>query len=73
MFLILDSGFEYMNVLSCVYNDYNTYTGFQYSNKKLNKGQLFWPAAFMLINKVSDGACQWIFHDVVISIGRIIL
>ena len=52
--------------------NYNTYTGFQYSNKKLNRGQLFWPAACMLINKVSDGACQWIFHDVVISVGRII-
>ena len=53
--------------------NYNTYTGFQYSNKKLNRGQLFWPAACMLIDKVSDDACQWIFHDVVISIGRIIL
>ena len=50
----------------------NTYTGFQYKNKKLNRGQLFWPAACMLINKVSDGACQGIFHDVVISIGGII-
>ena len=25
--------------------NYNTYTGFQYSNKQLNRGQLFWPAA----------------------------
>ena len=49
--------------------NYNTYTGFQYSNKKLNRGQLFWPVH----DKVSDDACQWIFHDVVISIGRIIL
>ena len=27
----------------------------------------------MLINKVSDDACQWICHDVVISIGGIFL
>ena len=27
----------------------------------------------MLINKVSDDACQWICHDLVISIGGIIL
>ena len=41
----------------------------QYNNKKLNRGQLLWPAACMLINKVSDDACQWNGHDVVISIG----
>ena len=35
----------------------------QYNNKKLNRGQLLWPAACMLINKVSDDACQWICHD----------
>ena len=40
----------------------------QYNNKKLNRGQLLWPAACMLINKVSDDACQWICHDIVISI-----
>ena len=33
----------------------------QYNNKKLKRGQLLWPAACMLINKVSDNACQWIF------------
>ena len=33
----------------------------QYNNKKLKRGQLLWPAACMLINKVSDDACQWIF------------
>ena len=27
----------------------------------------------MLINKVNDDACQWIWHDVVISIGGIFL
>ena len=43
----------------------------QYNNKKLNRGQLLWPAACMLINKVSDDACQWICHDAVISIGGI--
>ena len=45
----------------------------QYNNKKVNRGQLLWPAACMLINKVSDDACQWICHDVVISIGGIFL
>ena len=46
--------------------NYNTY------NKKLNRGQLLWPAECMLINKVSDDVlCQWICHDVVISIGGI--
>ena len=30
----------------------------QYNNKKLNRGQLLLPAACMLINKVSDDACQ---------------
>jgi len=34
-----------------------------------NGGQLLWPAACILINKVSDDECQWICHDVVISIG----
>ena len=48
LFLILDSGFEYMNVLSCVDNEiqypysdllwFNT-TIKQYNNKKLNRGQ----------------------------------
>ena len=36
-----------------------------------NRGQLLWPAACMLINKVSDDVCQWNGHDVVISIGGI--
>ena len=54
--LILDSGFEYMNVLSCVYNEIHyLYRRF---NKKLNRGQLLSPAECMLINKVSDDACQ---------------
>ena len=35
----------------------------QYNSKKLNWGQLLWPAACMLINKVSDDACQWNGHD----------
>ena len=40
----------------------------QYNNKKLNRGQLIWPATCMFsINKVSDDACQWNGHDVVIS------
>ena len=43
----------------------------QYNNKKLNRDQLLWPAACMLINKVSDVACQWICHDAVNSIGGI--
>ena len=43
----------------------------QYNYKKLKRGQLLWPAACMLINKVSDDARQWICHDTVISIGGI--
>ena len=52
---------------------YNTYTGdpIIHNNKKVNRGQLLSPAACMLINKVSDDACQWNGHDVVISIGGI--
>ena len=64
-----------MNVLSCVYNEiqylywqFNTTIILRLNNKKLNRGQLFWPAACMLINKESDDACQWNGHDVVISI-----
>ena len=54
--LLLDSDFEYMNLLSCVYNEINyLYRRF---NKKLNRGQLLSPAECMLINKVSDDACQ---------------
>ena len=45
----------------------------QYYNKKLNRGQLLWPAVCMLINKVSDDACQWNGHEVVISVGGIFL
>ena len=40
-------------------------------NKKLNRGQLLSPAACLLINKVSDDACQWNGHDVIISKGGI--
>ena len=36
-----------------------------------SSGQLLWPTASMLINKVSDDACQWNGHDVVTSIGGI--
>ena len=52
---------------------YNTYTGdpIIHNNKKVNRGQLLSPAICMLINKVSDDACQWNGHDVVISIGGI--
>ena len=35
----------------------------QYNNKKLNRGQLLWPAACMFINKVSNGASQWISDE----------
>ena len=46
MFLILDSGFEYMNVLSCVYNEIQYPSpAIQYNNRKLNVGQLLWRAA----------------------------
>ena len=71
MLLILDSGFEYMNLLSCVYNERHCIPVIQYNNKRLNRGQLLWPAACMLINKVNDDACQWNGHDVVISVGGI--
>ena len=41
IFLILDSGFEYMNVLSCVYNEIQyLLPTIQYNNIKLNRGQL---------------------------------
>ena len=69
----MDSGFECMNVLSCVYNELQYLSGRFNTIIKLNRGQLLWPAACMLINKVSDDACQWICHDVVISIGGIFL
>ena len=62
----MDSGFEYMNVLSCVYNEIEYL--YQRFNKKLNRVQLLSPAECMLITKVSDDACQWNGHDVVISI-----
>ena len=65
----MDSGFEYMNVLSCVYNEIEYL--YQRFNKKLNRVQLLSPAECMLITKVSDDACQWNGHDVVISIGGI--
>ena len=61
------SGFEYMNVVS-----WSTIPipaiQYIYNNKKLNRRQLLSSAAGMLINKVSDDACQWNGHDVVISI-----
>ena len=59
----MDSGFEYMNVLSCVYNEIEYL--YQRFNKKLNRVQLLSPAECMLITKVSDDACQWNGHDVV--------
>ena len=43
----------------------------QFNNKNPNIGQLLWPVASVLINKVSDDAGQWNGHDIVISIGRI--
>ena len=54
---------------------YNTYTGdpIIHNNKKVTRGQLRSPAACMLINRVSNDACQWNGHDVVISIGGIFL
>ena len=59
----------------CAYNDVQylriLMSAIQYYNKKLNRGQLLWAAACMLINKVSDDACQWNGHEVVISIGGI--
>ena len=54
----------------CVYNDIPI-PAIQYYNKKLNRGQLLWPAVCMLINKVSNDACQWNGHEVVISVGGI--
>ena len=56
---------------------YNTYIGDSIQQHKINRikssGQLLWPTVSMLINKVSDDACQWNGHDVVISIGGIFL
>ena len=60
-FLILDkiSGFEYTNVVSCVYNEIQyLYRRFNTTIKKLNRRQLLSSAACMLINKVGDDACQ---------------
>ena len=39
---------------------YNTYTGdpIIHNNKKVTRGQLLSPAACMLINRVSNDACQ---------------
>ena len=45
-----------MNVLSCVY--YEIQYLYRRFNKKLNRGQLLSHAECMLINKVSDDACQ---------------
>ena len=45
----------------------------QFNNKNPNIGQLLWPVASVLINKVSDDAGQWNGHDIVISIGGIVL
>ena len=46
IFLILDSAFEYIIVLSCAYNSYIlTYSklSIQFNNKRLNyRGQLLW-------------------------------
>ena len=73
----MDSGFECMNVFyCCVYNEiqYLYISAIQYNNIKnkiKSSDQLLWPTASMLINKVSDDACQWNGHDVVISIGGI--
>ena len=51
---------------------YNTYTGDSIQQHKIkSSGQLLWPTASMLINKVSNDACQWNGHDVVISTGGI--
>ena len=58
-----------MIVLSCVYNEIEYL--YQRFNKKLNRVQLLLPAECMLINKVSDDACQWNGHDVLISVGGI--
>ena len=41
---------------------YNTYIGNsiqQHKNKIKSSGQLLWPTASMLINKVNNDACQW--------------
>ena len=60
IFLILDSGFEYMNVLSCVYNEIQyLYRRFNTTIKSLTKVINFdLPHECMFINKVSDDACQ---------------
>ena len=62
---------------------YNTYTGdpIIHNNKKVTRGQLLSPAACMLINRVSNDACQnalyvawhtkksWAFSDLVAVIS----
>ena len=44
--IFLDSGYEYMSVLSCVYNEIQyLLPAIQHNNRKLNIGQLLWRAA----------------------------
>ena len=51
---------------------YNTYTDDSIQQHKIkSSGQLLWPTASMLVNKVSDDAYQWNGHDVVISIDGV--
>ena len=68
IFLLLDSGFEYMS--NKIPNEIPKYLYRRFNTKKkmLNRGQ---PHVFFKINKVSDDACQCNGHDVVISIGGI--
>ena len=67
-FDICNIGFRlwiYEGIKLCLqWNTIPNYVGdsIQYNNKKLNRGQLLWPAAFMFINKVSDDACLWNGH-----------
>ena len=57
---------------------YNTYTGDSIQQQKAQHRSItwprltwLWPAACTLINNVSNSACPWNGHDVVISIGGI--
>ena len=68
-----------MTVLSCVYNEIQyLYRRFNTTIKSSTEVNYFdpgltslWPAICTLIKKVSEGACQWNGHDVVISIHGI--
>ena len=68
IFLLLDSGFEYMS--NKIPNEIPKYLYRRFNTKKKCSTEVN-RMYFFKINKVSDDACQCNGHDVVISIGGI--